>query len=123
MYFIKQAFSIFTVKQMEALLVLFWEILMVNNPKVHPLVNCYNPVKVSILIYEICWEIQQKNIFSLQIKCEQIMKYLIKSLDSYFEKQGNINHLYRLMREPVLHPKNQRDAMDMMLHMNMDALI
>ena len=45
------------------------------------------------------------------------MSYLNKSLDSYFEKQGNITHLYRLMIEPVLHPKDQKDSMDMMLEM------
>lgn len=51
------------------------------------------------------------------------MKYLTDSLCKYFDKQGNINHLYNLMREPVLHPKEQKDSMDMMLHMQMNSLI
>ena len=57
MFFVKQAFSVFTVDQMDKLLILFSEILDVNNARYHPLVNCYNPVKASILIYEICWQI------------------------------------------------------------------
>jgi hypothetical protein len=69
---------------MDELLSLFTTIFEVGNPKNHPLVNCYNPVKCSMLVYEICWKIQKKNIFSLQRKCDYLMTYLKKSLDNYF---------------------------------------
>ena len=45
---------------MDELLNLFQTIFEVHNPKMHPLVNCYNPVKCSLLVYEICWKIQKK---------------------------------------------------------------
>jgi len=51
------------------------------------------------------------------------MTYLKQSLDNYFNAQGNISHLYRLLREPILHAKEQRDSMDMMFDMNVDDLI
>ena len=51
------------------------------------------------------------------------MRYLEDSLEKYFSEQGNIGHLYRLMREPVLHPRDQQDSMDLMLMMKMDRII
>ena len=108
---------------MDELLNLFQTIFEVHNPKMHPLVNCYNPVKCSLLVYEICWKIQKKNIYSLQRMCDKLMNYLKDSLDNYFNDQGNINHLYRLMREPILHMSEQQDSMDLMLKMDIDDLI
>ena len=102
LFFLKKSFVYLNVAQMDELLTLFNECFHVTNPKMHPMVNCYNPVKCSLLVYELCWQIQQKNIFSLQRKCNGIMTYLIKSLDRYLMKQSNISHLYRLMREPIL---------------------
>jgi hypothetical protein len=89
---------------MDELLDLFTLIFDESNPKKHPLVNCYNPVKCALFVYEICWLINQKNIYSLQRKCDALTNYLKSSLDKYFNKQANISHLYRLMREPILHP-------------------
>ena len=51
------------------------------------------------------------------------MKYLTTSLDKYFNAQGNINHLYRLMKEPVLHQSDQNDSMDLIYMMGMDDII
>lgn len=51
------------------------------------------------------------------------MNYIKESLDRYFNLQGNINHLYRLMREPILHVSQQQDSMDLMLLMDIDDLI
>ncbi len=52
---------------MKELLQLFEDILIqVKNPKQHPLVNTYNPIKCSLLIYEICFKIKNKNVFTLQ---------------------------------------------------------
>ena len=47
----------------------------------------------------------------------------MKSLENYLNEQQNISHLYRLMREPVLHPTERLDSMDLMLIMNMEKLI
>ena len=86
MFFVKQSFVFLSVKDLDKLLMLFDEIFHVLNPRKHPLVNCYNPVKCSMLVYNICWMIQQKNIYSLQRQCDNIMKYLNESLSSYFDK-------------------------------------
>ena len=43
------------------------------------------------------------------------MNYLKQSLDKYFNAQGNISHLYKLMSEPILHASEQKDSMDLML--------
>ena len=84
LYFVRQSFIFLNVAQMDDLLSLMETIFNVNNPRNHPLVNCYNPVKCSMLVYEICWNIQQKNIYSLKRKCDSIMTYLKQSLDKYF---------------------------------------
>lgn len=123
LFFVRQSFIYLNVAQMDELLSLFQEIFNVNSPKCHPLVNCYNPVKISMLVYEVCWNVQRKNIYSLQRKCNAIMTYLKTSLDKYFNAQGNISHLYKLLREPILHSKEQKDSMDMMFLMNMDEII
>jgi len=57
LFFAKQSFIFLNVAQMDDLLSLFQEIFNTGNPKSHPLVNCYNPVKCSMLIYEICWDV------------------------------------------------------------------
>ena len=87
---------------MDDLLLLFTSVFEVANVKKHPLVNCYNPVKCSLLVYEICYKIQKKNIYSLQRKCDHLMRYLKDSLAKYFDSQTNISHLYKLMVEPIL---------------------
>jgi len=51
------------------------------------------------------------------------MNYLKSSLDKYFNSQQNISHLYKLMKEPLLHPSEQQDSMDLLFQMNMDDLI
>lgn len=123
LFYIRQSFPYLNVEQMDELLSMFIQILQVNNPKLHPMVNCYNPVKCSLLIYEICWKIQQKNIYSLQRTCDDLMKYLKESMDKYFLSQGNISHLYKLMKEPILHESEQKDSMDLILMMNTDDII
>lgn len=122
LFFLRQSFAFLSVSQLDELLAIF-DIIFQVPPRKHPLVNCYNPVKCSLLVYETCWKVQQKNIYSLQRRCDKIMRYLVESLEKYFGEQGNIGHLYRLMREPVLHPRDQQDSMDLMLMMKMDRII
>ena len=119
----RQGFPHLNVAQMDEMLTLFKEIFQVPNPKLHPLVNCYNPVKCSLLVYELCWKVQRKNIYSLQRKCDYLMKYIKESLDKYFNSQGNISHLYKLMKEPILNINDQKDSMDLLFTMEMDDVI
>ena len=86
MYFVRRTFVILNVSQMDKLLDLFDSIFKEPNAKKHPLVNCYNPVKCALFVYEICWLINQKNIYSLQRKCDGLTSYLKDSLDKYFNK-------------------------------------
>jgi len=44
--------------------------------KDHPIVNTYNPIKCSLLIHEICFKIENKNIYSLQRDCTMIKSYI-----------------------------------------------
>ena len=57
MFFVRQLFPHYNVQQMDDLLMLFTSVFEVANVKKHPLVNCYNPVKCSLLVYEICHKI------------------------------------------------------------------
>ena len=58
LFFVRQSFPYLNVAQIDELLSLFTTICNEPNPKKHPLVNCYNPVKCSLLIYEICWKVE-----------------------------------------------------------------
>jgi len=59
-------------------------------------------VKVTLLIYRICWVIEEKKIYSLITKCQSLQTYLIRSLLAYFENQTNVLWLRNLMTEPIL---------------------
>ena len=48
----------FNVALLDELLTLLDKLFNSENPKMHPLINCYNPFKCSILVYEICWRIK-----------------------------------------------------------------
>ena len=52
----------------------------------NPMVNQFNTIKISMLIYRICFKIEEKQIYSLITKCSLLKNYLINSLVSYFEK-------------------------------------
>ena len=94
---------------LDRLLGVFKEVLFlkdVKDLKDHPIVNTYNPIKCSLLIYEICFKIENKNIYSMQRDCTQIKKYLEESLIEFLaESQEEISHIYKLMREPILHSR------------------
>ena len=58
-------FSNFNVTLLDELLTILDKIFNPENIKIHPLTNCYNIIKCSILVYEICWRIKNKNVYSL----------------------------------------------------------
>lgn len=51
-------FPVFNVAHFDELLTILDKIFINDNAKCHPLINCYNPIKCSVLVYEICWKIK-----------------------------------------------------------------
>jgi len=56
----------------------------------NPIINSYNTVKVTLLIYKITFRIEQMNIYALITKCQLINKYVEDSLNNYLHLQSNI---------------------------------
>jgi len=48
----------------------------------NPMLSCYNPVKVSLLIYKISYRIEKMNIYSLITKCQLINSHIERSLNN-----------------------------------------
>jgi len=87
------------------------------------MISQYNTIKVTLLIYRICWKIEEKQIYSLITKCSLLQSYLINSLSRYFELQNNILMLRKFMSEPILHLTERKDSLDIMYEMNMKELL
>ena len=87
------------------------------------MVSQYNPIKVSLMIYLICWKIEQQQIYSLITKCHLLQDYLIRSLFKYFEKNSNILVLKKLMLEPTLSLSKPMDSFDLLQRMNLQKLL
>ena len=60
LFFIHQHFKILTIEQLDTI-VLNYQALLINRSdyKHHPMVHQYNPIKIALLIYKICWQIQR----------------------------------------------------------------
>lgn len=80
-------FPIFNVAHFDELLTILDKIFNNDNPKQHPIINCYNPIKCSVLVFEICWKIKNQNVYSLQRKCDELTSYIMRSLDLYLNEQ------------------------------------
>ena len=65
LFYLRQALPQLNVEKLDQVLKIF-EVIFKYPPQKHPLVNCYNPIKCSLLVCEICYNIKLKNIFSLQ---------------------------------------------------------
>ena len=70
---------------MNLLLDIYQDILSRQNAKENPMISQFNTIKVTLLIYRICWKIEEKEIYSLITKCSLLQAYLINSLSKYFE--------------------------------------
>jgi len=46
----------------------------------------YNTIKITLLIYRICWKIEERQIYSLTTKCSVLQNYLINSLFLYLKQ-------------------------------------
>lgn len=108
---------------MNNLVDIYQEALHVKEFRLHPIISQFNTVKVALLIYRICWKIEQQQIYSLITKCSLLQDYLLASLCRYFEKQNNIITLQKLMLEPILHMQEKKDSLDIMYEMNMQTLL
>lgn len=89
----------------------------------NPMISQFNTIKITLLIYRICWKIEEKQIYSLITKCSVLQAYLIKSLFKYFESQNNIMVLHKFMSEPILHLSEHKDSLDIMYEMNMKEML
>lgn len=116
-------FDLLSVQQLGHLLDAYLSQINSTNYHHHPIVNCFNTVKVSLLVYLICWKIEQQKIYSLITKCAVLKNYLEKSLDMFLEKQSNILVLEKVMQEPILHLEEKKTCLDIMNQMNMTMLL
>jgi hypothetical protein len=123
LFFIHQHFDVLSVQQMNHLLDIYDAILHSKDPLYNPILSQFNVIKIALLIYRICWKIEEKKIFSLITKCSVLQSYINKSLKVYFDKQNNILVLYNYMREPILHMTERKDSMDIMYEMDMKSLL
>lgn len=75
------------------------------------------------MVYRICWRVDKKKIYSLATKCQMLQKYIMTSIQKYFEKQNNIQVLSKQMSEPIVHMSERKDCLDIMLEMDMQELL
>jgi len=87
------------------------------------MVSQFNTIKLTLLIYRICWLVEEKQIYSLITKCSILENYLIRSLNQFLEQQTNILLLSKLMLEPILNMTEKKDSLDIMNEMNMQELL
>ena len=97
LFLIHQHFDQMSIMQMNNIVDFYNIMAMPKDPKLNPLVSQYNTIKVSLLIYRLCWRIDQKQIYSLATKCQLLSKYIMTSIQKYFEKQNNIQVLMKYM--------------------------
>jgi len=69
LFFIHQHFSTLNVQQMNDLVDIYQEILGRKDPKMNPMVSQFNTIKITLLIYMICWKIEERQIYTLITKC------------------------------------------------------
>lgn len=124
LFFIHEHFDELSIRQMDDLVTIYTELLVINKDIIkNPLISQYNTIKVSLLIYQICWKIEQKQIYSLITKCTLLQEYLVNSLCVYFDKNTNILTLKKFMQEPILSLKSELDCFDIMQMMNLQKLL
>ena len=87
------------------------------------MLNQYNTIKYSLLVFRISWRIRQMRIYSLITKCQIIDQYVENSLSLFLENQANVQQLSKLMREPILAWDESKDSLDIILEMNMDKIL
>lgn len=54
---------------MNTLIDIYQEVLYRKDPKMNPMISQFNTIKITLLIYRICWKIEERQIYSLITKC------------------------------------------------------
>lgn len=69
LFFIHEHFKILSIYQLNQIVDIYQMILTRNDVKSNPVISQFNTIKIVLLIYRICWKIEQKQIYSLITKC------------------------------------------------------
>jgi len=60
LFFLHEHFDLLTVSQMNQLVDIYQDILSRKDPKQNPMISQFNTIKLTLLIYRICWKIEEK---------------------------------------------------------------
>jgi len=77
LFFVHEHFNQLTIEQLNMLLDIYQEVLSKKTARENPMISQFNPIKITLLIYRICWKIEEKQIYSLITKCSLLQAYLI----------------------------------------------
>jgi hypothetical protein len=69
LFFLHEHFNTLSIGQMNYLVDIYQDLLNIRDPKQNPIISQFNTIKIALLIYRICWKIEQKQIYSLITKC------------------------------------------------------
>ena len=58
-------------------------IFKLSKVRLNPFLSQYNTLKYALLVYRISWLIQERNMYSLATKCQEINKYINKSIQLF----------------------------------------
>jgi hypothetical protein len=85
LFLLHEHFDVLSVQQMTNIVDIYQNILTSKRDyKYNPMLHQQNTIKICLLIYRICWRIEQKQIYSLVTKCQVLQAYLMKSLNGFF---------------------------------------
>ena len=123
LFFLHQHFEILSIQQLDRMIDTYLQVVHEKEIPKNAMVNQYNIIKISLLIYRLCWRVEQKQIYSLITKCQLLQNFLINGLKKYFSLQNNILTLHKFMTEPIFHMSERKDSLDIMLEMNLQELL
>jgi len=58
LFFLHEHFDTLTIAQMNNLIDIYQDILNIKDPKLNPIINQFNTIKIALLIFRICWKIE-----------------------------------------------------------------
>jgi len=83
LFFLHEQFNMLTVSQLNRVIDIFTEIIQRNEIDKNPVMYQFNTVKYALLIYQICYKIENKNLYALITKCNILINYIEKCLNKY----------------------------------------
>mmetsp|Transcript_12392 Transcript_12392/g.19336 ORF Transcript_12392/g.19336 Transcript_12392/m.19336 type:complete len:84 (+) Transcript_12392:3297-3548(+) len=60
LFFLHEHFDTLSISQLNKLIDVYQEVLSRKEPKENPMISQFNTIKVTLLIYRICWKIEEK---------------------------------------------------------------